>query len=98
MIPFTVMALYKDVHPEYASYLYLMAPISLAILNPIGLILMEIAKIAKNKTEQVSGYNKFETFKKYYRVYIVHFLSRYKILLYVLKRVLLNKWPNVIVA
>lgn len=89
------MALYKDVHPEYASYLYLMAPISLAILNPIGLILMEIAKIAKNKTEQVSGYNKFETFKKYY---IVHFLSRYKILLYALKRVLQNKWPNVIVA
>ncbi|XP_073838455.1 integral membrane protein GPR155 homolog anchor [Musca autumnalis] len=50
-----VMALYHDVHPEYASYLYLMAPISLAILNPIGLILMEIAKIAKNKTEQIQN-------------------------------------------
>ena len=48
-----VMALYKDIHPEYASYLYLMAPISLAILNPIGLILMEIAKISQNKNEQV---------------------------------------------
>lgn len=47
------MALYKDIHPEYASYLYLMAPISLAILNPIGLILMEIAKISQNKNEQV---------------------------------------------
>ncbi|KAH8415724.1 hypothetical protein KR222_010760 [Zaprionus bogoriensis] len=46
-----VMALYKDVHPEYASYLYLMAPISLAILNPIGLVLMEISKIMKNKEE-----------------------------------------------
>ncbi|EDV96194.1 GH16123 [Drosophila grimshawi] len=46
-----VMALYKNVHPEYASYLYLMAPISLAILNPIGLILMEISKIIKNKEE-----------------------------------------------
>ncbi|XP_064541363.1 lysosomal cholesterol signaling protein [Drosophila montana] len=46
-----VMALYKDVHPEYASYLYLMAPISLAILNPIGLVLMEISKIIKNKEE-----------------------------------------------
>ncbi|KAH8303551.1 hypothetical protein KR018_002594 [Drosophila ironensis] len=46
-----VMALYKDVHPEYASYLYLMAPISLAILNPIGLVLMEISKIVKNKEE-----------------------------------------------
>ncbi|XP_060654780.1 LOW QUALITY PROTEIN: lysosomal cholesterol signaling protein [Drosophila nasuta] len=46
-----VMALYKDVHPEYASYLYLMAPISLAILNPIGLVLLEISKIIKNKEE-----------------------------------------------
>ncbi|XP_020809632.1 integral membrane protein GPR155 isoform X2 [Drosophila serrata] len=46
-----VMALYKDVHPEYASYLYLMAPISLAILNPIGLVLMEISKIVRNKEE-----------------------------------------------
>ncbi|KQS44025.1 integral membrane protein GPR155 isoform X2 [Drosophila erecta] len=46
-----VMALYKDVHPEYASYLYLMAPISLAILNPVGLILMEISKIIKNKED-----------------------------------------------
>ncbi|XP_017059082.1 integral membrane protein GPR155 isoform X2 [Drosophila ficusphila] len=46
-----VMALYKDVHPEYASYLYLMAPISLAILNPIGLVLMEISKIIKNKED-----------------------------------------------
>jgi len=49
------MALYKDVHPEYASYLYLMAPISLAILNPIGLVLMEISKIIKNKEEVVSA-------------------------------------------
>ncbi|KAF5272061.1 hypothetical protein FQR65_LT05043 [Abscondita terminalis] len=39
-----VAALYKDSHPEYASYLYLMAPISLAILNPIGFVLMEIGK------------------------------------------------------
>ncbi|XP_059219618.1 integral membrane protein GPR155 [Stomoxys calcitrans] len=50
-----LMALYQEVHPEYASYLYLMAPISLAILNPIGLILMEIAKIAKSKTEQIQN-------------------------------------------
>ncbi|XP_050337116.1 integral membrane protein GPR155 isoform X1 [Bactrocera neohumeralis] len=46
-----VMALYKDVHPEYASYLYLMAPISLALLNPIGLVLMEISKIIQTKAE-----------------------------------------------
>lgn len=39
-----VEALYKDTHPDYASYLYLMAPISLAILNPISFVLMEIGK------------------------------------------------------
>lgn len=37
-------ALYSSTHPEYASYLYLMAPISLAILNPIGFVLLEIGK------------------------------------------------------
>ncbi|KAK2587818.1 hypothetical protein KPH14_003919 [Odynerus spinipes] len=37
-------ALYRKTHPEYAAYLYLMAPISLAILNPIGFILLEIGK------------------------------------------------------
>jgi len=50
----SAIIIYKDVHPEYASYLYLMAPISLAILNPIGLVLMEISKIIKNKEEVVS--------------------------------------------
>lgn len=39
-----VVALYKNTHPDYASYLYLMAPISLAILNPIAFILMEVGK------------------------------------------------------
>ncbi|XP_066587563.1 lysosomal cholesterol signaling protein [Prorops nasuta] len=39
-----INALYGITHPEYAAYLYLMAPISLAILNPIGFILLEINK------------------------------------------------------
>ncbi|XP_011052542.1 PREDICTED: integral membrane protein GPR155 [Acromyrmex echinatior] len=39
-----IYALYGRTHPEYAAYLYLMAPISLAILNPIGFILLEIGK------------------------------------------------------
>lgn len=45
-----VAALYKTTHPEYASYLYLMAPISLAILNPVSFVLMEI-----NKKQSVPG-------------------------------------------
>lgn len=44
-----VVALYEKIHPEYASYIYLMAPISLAILNPIGYVFMEITKM-KNKS------------------------------------------------
>ncbi|KAJ8716183.1 hypothetical protein PYW08_013468 [Mythimna loreyi] len=39
-----INALYQKTHPEYALYLYLMAPISLAILNPIAFVLMEINK------------------------------------------------------
>uniref|UniRef100_A0A182Q152 DEP domain-containing protein n=1 Tax=Anopheles farauti TaxID=69004 RepID=A0A182Q152_9DIPT len=46
-----VSALYSKIHPEYASYIYLLAPISLAILNPIGYVLMEISKI-KDKNAQ----------------------------------------------
>ncbi|XP_053685109.1 integral membrane protein GPR155 [Sabethes cyaneus] len=46
-----VTALYSKIHPEYASYIYLLAPISLAILNPIGYVLMEISKIKAKATE-----------------------------------------------
>jgi hypothetical protein len=37
-------AVYKQSHPNYQRYLYLVAPISLVILNPIGLFLIEIQK------------------------------------------------------
>ncbi|KAG7296126.1 hypothetical protein JYU34_021223 [Plutella xylostella] len=39
-----ISAIYQATHPEYALYLYLMAPISLAILNPVAFVLMEIHK------------------------------------------------------
>lgn len=39
-----VQALYGSTHPEYLKYLYLIAPISLVLLNPIGFILMEVHK------------------------------------------------------
>lgn len=41
---FLVLALYSKTHPDYPAYLYLMAPISLAILNPIAFVLMELGK------------------------------------------------------
>lgn len=43
-----INALYTKTHPEYALYLYLMAPISLAILNPVAFVLMEIQKQKEN--------------------------------------------------
>ncbi|CAL4069876.1 unnamed protein product, partial [Meganyctiphanes norvegica] len=39
-----IKALYDVSHPEFASYLYLVAPISLVLLNPIGFVFMEIGK------------------------------------------------------
>ncbi|XP_026292072.2 integral membrane protein GPR155 isoform X1 [Frankliniella occidentalis] len=39
-----LVALYQNTHPAYPSYLYLMAPISLVILNPLGFILMEMGR------------------------------------------------------
>ncbi|XP_005107005.1 integral membrane protein GPR155 isoform X2 [Aplysia californica] len=37
-----VQALYGETHPEYLKYIYLAAPISLVLLNPIGFTLMEV--------------------------------------------------------
>ncbi|KAH9494965.1 hypothetical protein Btru_020700 [Bulinus truncatus] len=39
-----VQALYGKTHPEFLKYLYLIAPISLVLINPIGFTLMEIHK------------------------------------------------------
>ncbi|XP_053656255.1 lysosomal cholesterol signaling protein isoform X2 [Cherax quadricarinatus] len=43
-----IAALYGKTHPEFALYLYLVAPISLVLLNPIGFILMEVGKRRKH--------------------------------------------------
>lgn len=39
-----VEALYQSTHPEYLQYIYLVAPVSLMLLNPIGFALCEIQK------------------------------------------------------
>lgn len=41
---FTVEALYKTTYPEYLQYIYLVAPVSLMILNPVGFGFCEIQK------------------------------------------------------
>lgn len=47
-----VSALYSQVHPEYSAYIYLMAPISLAVLNPIAYVMMEITNMQNKCKEQ----------------------------------------------
>lgn len=41
---FPVDALYRSTYPEYLQYIYLVAPVSLMILNPIGFALCEVQK------------------------------------------------------
>ncbi|KAL9705249.1 hypothetical protein quinque_008767 [Culex quinquefasciatus] len=43
-----VTALYSKIHPEYVSYIFLLASISLAFLNLIGYVLCEISIIKAN--------------------------------------------------
>lgn len=51
-------AIYSQTHPEYLDYIYLLAPISLVIINPIAFLFMEanelIASQVKNITESQS--------------------------------------------
>ncbi|XP_026884803.2 integral membrane protein GPR155 isoform X1 [Electrophorus electricus] len=37
-------ALYRNTHPEYLQYIYLVAPVSLIMLNPIGFVFCEVQK------------------------------------------------------
>lgn len=39
-----VEALYGSTYPEYLQYIYLVAPVSLMLLNPIGFALCEVQK------------------------------------------------------
>lgn len=40
-------SLYRTRRPEYASYMYLVSPLSLVILNPVGFFLMEVEKVRR---------------------------------------------------
>lgn len=39
-----ISSLYSQSHPSYSKYLYVLAPIQLVILNPVGFFMMEIQK------------------------------------------------------
>ena len=49
-----LQAIYGTKHPDYPMYLYLLAPVSLAFLNPIGFILMEIGKFRDSSSGDLS--------------------------------------------
>lgn len=49
-----VAALYQSTHPEYLQYIYLVAPVSLILLNPIGFAFCEIQKWKDQENHQQS--------------------------------------------
>ncbi|XP_073329431.1 lysosomal cholesterol signaling protein [Pagrus major] len=49
-----VEALYQNTYPEYLMYIYLVAPVSLMILNPIGFAFCEIQKWKNQENRQQS--------------------------------------------
>ena len=50
-----VSAVYSQTHPDYIRYIYLIAPISLCILNPIAFLMLEAnEKIVERKKEKLS--------------------------------------------
>lgn len=55
-----VLALYGQSHPRFPAYLYLLAPVSLAILNPIAFILIEIGTKLRSDNRNDDVLNKDE--------------------------------------
>ncbi|XP_035027822.1 integral membrane protein GPR155 isoform X2 [Hippoglossus stenolepis] len=49
-----VDALYRSTYPEYLQYIYLVAPVSLMLLNPIGFALCEVQKWRQSSHPQHS--------------------------------------------
>ncbi|CAM4607293.1 unnamed protein product [Leuciscus chuanchicus] len=49
-----VEALYRNTHPEYLQYIYLVAPVSLMVLNPIGFAFCEVQRWRNGELHQQS--------------------------------------------
>lgn len=45
-----ISSLYAKTHPNFANYLYVLAPIQLIILNPVGIFMMEIHKAGSRQS------------------------------------------------
>lgn len=49
-----VEALYRSTHPEYLQYIYLVAPVSLMVLNPLGFMFCEVQRRKNGEPSQQS--------------------------------------------
>ncbi|KAK7153650.1 hypothetical protein R3I94_007136 [Phoxinus phoxinus] len=49
-----VEALYRNTHPEYLQYIYLVAPVSLMVLNPLGFAFCEVQRWRNGELHQQS--------------------------------------------
>ncbi|XP_051762220.1 integral membrane protein GPR155 isoform X3 [Ctenopharyngodon idella] len=49
-----VAALYRNTHPEYLQYIYLVAPVSLMVLNPLGFAFCEVQRWRTGESHQQS--------------------------------------------
>ncbi|CAF3775579.1 unnamed protein product [Rotaria sordida] len=56
-----IESIYKETHPDFGRYVYLIAPIQLVILNPIGFFLIEIQKrLDDQRKHRNKSWNKFQ--------------------------------------
>ncbi|CAF3574612.1 unnamed protein product [Adineta steineri] len=83
-----INAVYKQSHPDYERYIYLIAPISLVILNPIGIILIEIQKRFEQRDKH-RGKHPFQLIKV-----ILYNISRNPIVICTLLGVIFNRIFN----
>ncbi|CAF4726475.1 unnamed protein product [Rotaria sp. Silwood1] len=87
MLPI-IDAVYKQSHPDYGRYIYLIAPISLVILNPIGFLLIEIQKRLddQKKHPNISLWHRCQLIRK-----VFHNISRNPIVICTLLGIIFNR-------
>ncbi|CAF1241236.1 unnamed protein product [Rotaria sordida] len=87
MLPI-IDAVYKQSHPDYGRYIYLIAPISLVILNPIGFLLIEIQKRLddQKKYRKISVWYRCELIRK-----LFHNICRNPIVICTLLGIIFNR-------
>ena len=93
-----INAVYKDSHPDYQRYLYLVAPISLVILNPIGIFLIEIQNRLdeQRKNPNASTGSRWQVIRKILLNIIKNPIVICTILGVIFNRIFHEKLPNIL--